>query len=1141
MGSLTKIVSVNPKFRSAVRLDRDFASADFDGYIVHETAARILGKVFETLDSQGSMSATLTGPYGSGKSSLAVFLSRLLAGDENSRFTARKKLPKRLRSKVEMLVGDSRRGWLPVHVVGRRAPATTLIREALREAIHVRWPNRKALVEALDDSRTDGSDITSTLGKIGSILARENSGLVLIIDEMGKVLEHAALNGGDLHIFQDLAEVLADIGCPVFLGGILHQSFEGYARSLGAHGRDEWAKIQGRYEDIPFSLSLDESVQLLANAIVCKKGMANERIGIAKLLKAFDSSRLSNNKGIEDALVNCWPLHPLTALMLGPMSRRAFGQNERSIFSFLASRDPGGFIDFLELTGSDDVKLYSTSRLWDYLQHNFEHAMLSSPRYGKQYSEAAEGVARASKKGKPLHVDLAKTIALMELYGSPFGLIASNDALAATLPDEKPAAIKTALRDLSAWSVIVFRSYTNGWGVFAGSDIDLNEALNFAKDQIGNDDVVIFGKLPSLTPVIAKKHYHETGTLRWFDRLVLSPSNVLASLEERLSSSVCAGVFCICAAQEQLSIEEEGILRQGLLNIANRFSIPVLFTFDYGARGILVTAKEIAALKRLKTTLPALAGDAVARRELAAREHAATEALVLVLDQGFETAEWDHMDESHLCGSAQGLSRLCSNICDAYYTSSPRIFNELINRDRISANVAAARRKLMYSMVSCHGEANLGIVGYPPEMSLYLNLLKQSRMHKEIGNSSPPTYKFVTPPDGEPSNFAPLYEAFDSLLSGQKGKSVTAAEIFTRLRQPPFGIRLAVLPILFLHYALARNNRVAVYQTEFFSPNWTEELVDQLLQRPETIALRWVDGKSINKDLLRKVASFVQVRFEEEMGESALDVTKPLVQFVLRLPPFVRRTNSLSAPTRALRDNLANATDPLQLLFRDLHQALGLRSRRAKQSKEEWADELVSRLSEAITELMNAEAKTLSLLKKSIFSALQAGGGSSSDFDELRDRASVLPTDTGDERLNGLIARARSATNSDDWIKAVASLAAGKPYRSWTDGDVATAQFQLTDLGRRFRHVESFVAASRKRGKTVSYALTLHDNKTGIPQTVASSLTLNKKSLASVEDSLKRLRNYFNTSDLDLELKKMAIVSLLLELEQAVEQVEEAG
>ena len=71
-------------------------------------------------------------------------------------------------------------------------------------------------------------------------------------------------------------------------------------------------------------------------------------------------------------LNRCWPLNPLTAISLGPISKRSYGQNQRSIFNFLASGEPLALKDFLARTSLEDEGLYSLSDLWDYLDVNWE-------------------------------------------------------------------------------------------------------------------------------------------------------------------------------------------------------------------------------------------------------------------------------------------------------------------------------------------------------------------------------------------------------------------------------------------------------------------------------------------------------------------------------------------------------------------------------------------------------------------------------------------------------------------------------------------------------------------------------------------------------------------------------------------------
>lgn len=76
--------------------------------------------------------------------------------------------------------------------------------------------------------------------------SKEHEGVLVIIDEMGKFLEAAALGvGDDVYFFQELAEAASRSKGRIVVVGILHQSFGQYATRLGIDTRDDWSKVQG--------------------------------------------------------------------------------------------------------------------------------------------------------------------------------------------------------------------------------------------------------------------------------------------------------------------------------------------------------------------------------------------------------------------------------------------------------------------------------------------------------------------------------------------------------------------------------------------------------------------------------------------------------------------------------------------------------------------------------------------------------------------------------------------------------------------------------------------------------------------------------------------------------------------------------
>ena len=127
-----------------------------------------------------------------------------------------------------------------------------------------------------------------------------------------------------------------------------------YAKDLDEETKNEWKKIQGRFNEISFIESPEQSMRILAQAIqqtfssVEAKKVAKTTSEILKSLENENALPPGMNlSDSEDIFLNCYPLHPSTAALLPILSQR-IGQNERTMFSYLGSQHEFGFKELLE-------------------------------------------------------------------------------------------------------------------------------------------------------------------------------------------------------------------------------------------------------------------------------------------------------------------------------------------------------------------------------------------------------------------------------------------------------------------------------------------------------------------------------------------------------------------------------------------------------------------------------------------------------------------------------------------------------------------------------------------------------------------------------------------------------------------------
>ena len=398
--ALAEHVNVTRRFQRAIRIDLDLGDPGaLEGFICPLSSAGVLKTMARHVAENSQGAFTWTGPYGSGKSSLVVALSALLNGNSSLRQSAASLLGEDTTATVWNALPPRKRGWRILPVVGRRDRPAQVVGEAIEAT---------RLTTAEPPRRWEEKQVLNTLKRAANQHPRAGGGLIVFIDEMGKFLESAAYDGSDIYFFQQLAEIASRSNNRLIVVGILHQAFEEYAHRLSRESRDEWAKIQGRFVDLAVNAGGDEQIELLSRAIESDhrpESPSSVAQGVAALSHTYTSPNLPQ------LLEECWPLHPIVTCLLGPISRRRFGQNQRSIFGFLNSSEPQGFQDFLR--DADDGDLYTPELLWDYLRINLEPSIMASPD-GHRWAMAVDALERCQAMGgEDRHLRLLKTIALL--------------------------------------------------------------------------------------------------------------------------------------------------------------------------------------------------------------------------------------------------------------------------------------------------------------------------------------------------------------------------------------------------------------------------------------------------------------------------------------------------------------------------------------------------------------------------------------------------------------------------------------------------------------------------------------------------------------------------------------------------------
>ena len=706
----------------------------------------------------------------------------------------------------------------------------------------------------------------------------------------------------------------------------------------------------------------------------------------------------------------CWPLHPLVACLLGPISRRRFGQNQRSIFGFLNSSEPHGFQDFLNHTGHDE--LYGPDRLWDYLRANLEPSILASPD-GHRWALAAEALERCeSIGGEALHINLLKTIAVIDLFKERSGLVANSELLRACFPKISARALERTLAKLDTWSFTIFKKFLDARAIFAGSDFDIDQAVRAALDEIDEIDFRELKSLAGLQPILAKRHYHETGALRWFDVNIVPVSRLVEFAAHLEPDNGAIGQFLLAIPTEGESDEHaEDSCRKAAHYSDDR---DIVVGISKRSWAVVRLVRELFALDNISNDYPELAGDPVARREVSARLAALQALLETELHKAFDSALWFRKNHQPKRLRQADLNSVASELADRRFDQSPSLHNELLNRQKPSSNAIAAQNNLLRRMVLKQGESRLGIEGFPAEGGLFASALEATGLYVQEGKGG----RFVSPmkSGADPRRLAPIWDAAFEYLKKHANRTVPVSELFELWRKPPFGVKDGLMPILAVAFMLSQRDKLAVYRDGIFRAKFDDVDVDYLGKDAAFIQLRWMDLTDIARRLLSGMAQVVRDldKANELVHLEPIDVGRGLVAIYGQLPQWTTRTMRLSSNAVNIRDLFKRAHDPNQFLFDDIPGTLG---EDLSLANVEELRRVIGSVRDGLEELVLAYPSMLHRLRDLMLAELQVPNVSPQSLAELRDRAENIRQLAGDFRLDAFVGRLSQFDGSDESVE----------------------------------------------------------------------------------------------------------------------------
>ncbi len=940
-------------------------------------------------------------------------------------------------------VKAGRQGFIRAYATARNESVASTIARALHAGVTRQLGKDQDLVPSGFSSIKMAPSTTEISECIRRVTDRQP--VLLVIDEFGKNLEYFATSGseGDPFLLQELAEMTQGADAvPLVIITMQHLSFDEYVQDSSTARRREWSKVQGRFQDIPYVETPAQSRRLIARALDQD----------AVLRRAADDWLSDNRAALEthglrdiaDDAAPAMPLHPLALAVLPELCSR-YGQNERTLFSFVTGAEPTALPRYLastEWNRGKPLPLVGLDRLYDYFLES------SSSMIG-----VADGVSRwmeietRIRDSAGLNADqlkTLKTIGLLNLISSGGRVRASRPLIELALTPEVGGKdeVERVLSSLVESGLITYRAFSDEYRIWQGSDYNLRRVIDGSRQEFQRASLAdLLREAVILEPLVAGRHSQRTGVLRVFGRRFIDTP----TLEELDAVDPAWDGVVYYVADPNTDLESLPTPDDG------RPAVYVVPADIITARDAAIEAAALqSALKRAEVE----GADWVAQRELVERASDAQQRLQAVIGETWDSkAEWVLAGSTAILDARLGLSSLLSDVSDQAYSRTPRVANEMIARRELTSQGAKARRFLTDALLAHPDTEAFGIDGYGPERAVYEAVFRKTGIHRRDEKGM---WTLQAPNDRiwKPA-WSAMNAAFDSASDGR----VNLVEVRDRLVLPPIGLKDGIIPLLLIASLTQRSDEIALYEHGSLVLALDDAVAERLTKNLGHFSIKNTQTRGAKRAVV--IESLVEKLGISTRGHAAaptfLNVATALFRELRVLPPFAQKTiHNLSSEAVAVRAAFHQASEPDVLLFQTLPSIFGMDPFHGRgKADRQAADQFAGSLASAIRELRSAYPDLLNSVRERLAQATSTRGDLAGVRSALAADAMRLDGHVLEPRLRafvGALARPNDVVDNQSWLENVAMVVCeGQAPRVWTDDMANRFPMRVAELGGALR------------------------------------------------------------------------------------------
>jgi len=894
----------------------------------------------------------------------------------------------------------------------------TSLREVFANYLKVGSVGSKNIIEALD-----------------IYYSKLNSGLIILVDEFGKFLEYAAQNNPEeeLYFIQELAEYVNDKKKNILFLSTLHQDFNQYAYELTRAQKNEWDKVKGRLKEITFNEPVEQLLFLAANR-VDKLGIKENNDNFGSLFKVIKESGLFPLRDYfnEEIGKKLYPLDVLSASVL-TLSLQKYGQNERSLFSFLDSNDPYNLFDY----DNEKNPTFNVACVYDYLIHNYNSFLTT--KYNPHFSQWANIKMAIEKtegwlESNPYKaVKIVKSVGLLNLFGNSSGKLDETFIINYAKLSLGVNDAHNIIKELVRLKILKYVNYSNRFVLAQGTDLDIEKALEETSLLVEKPKNIVnyLGDYFNSKYIAAKSVYYTKGTPRFFE------FKLVDKLTYEIPTGEVDGFIYL--------VFSNNIKKNEVVEFSQNCQEAVLIAYYNNFEQIQNTIYEVLKIQKIKADY---LDDKIALNELNELEEFNKKYLNKLINEDLysnkNNIEWYYKGKLLNISSSKALNKELSRICNEdVYTGTPIFRNEMVNKTKISSPISTAKKNLLRNIIDNWQLKDLGFDSdhFPPEKTIYLSLLKENGIHK-IENGS---FTLNRPTD---NSFDKLWELGEKFLESSKYSRRNLQDFVEQLLLKPFKLKQGFIDFWLPIFLFIKRNDFALFNNHIYVPELTFDNLELVSKNAKDYEIKAFDVEGIKLKMFNQYRQMLEQTEKDIItNQSFVETIKPFLKFYRDIPDFSKKTIRLGKNALKLREAISNSKDPEKTFFEDFPSAMNV-SIIELQSDKQKLEGYISDIQLAIKEIRESYSALIERFESYIIIEIV---GENLQFEEyklkLQHRFKNIKKHLLKPNHKVFIQRLNSPLDDKNaWLNSLVQVCLGKTLENITDEEEAKLYSVFTDI-----------------------------------------------------------------------------------------------